>query len=575
MKSVGRIFRIIWLTIRTFSLLIGFGVIGLLVWLLIAQPWQKTEVAVADGTVIDLTFQGQLAEKPVSGNFLNIARGQGMSVYRLSQIIRTAATDARVKGLIIDLSAAQVPLAQAEELAEAMADYRMSGKRAYAFSSSWDLGRYRLAAAFSDIWMPASGDFSVTGLTMISPYAREFADDQGISAELEKRKSYKSAADFLTERGMNRDLREANQALLDDLRRTALDGIAAARKDHLTVQHIEAALTNAFWRPDLARSLGLIDKLAHRADLNTAMSGPRMVAGSYLPAALKTPTAAESTIALISASGAIRGGRNNPLDADSIADLSLINELRMAEEDDRIDAIILRVDSPGGGYTPSDAIVQTMVQMQKPIIVSMGPVAGSGGYMIAMAGDRIVAHPSTITGSIGVIGGKIVIEDLLDDWGVAVETVESGPFGAVNSPMVPYTPAERVLLAKRIDTIYREFTEAVAFHRELTPEATEAAAQGRIWTGKQALDLGLVDQLGGFRVAVAEAVTALKLDSNVAVAVIEYPDLSPFDRIAHTADLGMLTARDAYSWIGSPERVLDRLEDEGGIRVEMPTFYLK
>ena len=259
----------------------------------------------------------------------------------------------------------------------------------------------------------------------------------------------------------------------------------------------------------------------------------------------------------------------------TITDQDLIRDLLAASKDPAIDAIVLRIDSGGGGYSPSDAILQTIAGIDKPVIASMGPVAASGGYMIAMAADRIVAHGATITGSIGVISGKIVIRDLLEDYGIELESVEAGPFGGINSPLAEYSIAERTRLIRRVDTIYDEFTSAVASYRGMPPDDVEAVAQGQVWTGRQALDRRLIDGVGGILSALAEASNALSLETGVPVAVVEYPRLSRSERLSGVIGRSFDRIQTGLDWFGPPESVLKRLERRSGIRAEMPFMVIQ
>lgn len=571
-----RLFRWIWAAIRTVSLLIGFTVIGLIVLLLALAPWEDTTTDIADGSILDLSFEGRLGEKAVTGNFVQLARGQGLSVFRLSRIIQAAAKDDRIASIYIDLSAAEVPLAHAEELADALSLYRNSGKPAHAYSSSWDLGRYMLATGFTEIWMPKSGDFGVGGLKMVMPYAAELADDLGIEPQLEKRKEFKSAADFLLARGMTPAQRQANTELLAQLYGEALGRLhTRPALTERSSQTLVSDLDAAFWDAGKAAELGFIDRLGHREELQKDMEGPRIKAVAYLPEAMTQPDEPAAAIAFIAASGGIREGQANRLDGDTITDQDLVRDLLAASKDPDIDAIVLRIDSGGGGYSPSDAILQTIAGIDKPVIASMGPVAASGGYMIAMAADRIVAHGATITGSIGVISGKIVIRDLLEDYGIELDTVEIGRFGGINSPLAEYSIAERTRLIRRVDTIYDEFTSAVATYRDLTPADVEASAQGQVWTGRQALDRGLVDSVGGILHALAEASKALSLETGAPVAVVEYPRLSRSERLSGVIGRSFDRIQTGLDWFGPPESILKRLERRSGIRAEMPFMVIQ
>lgn len=572
-----KLFRWIWGAIKAVVFLTGLGVIGLAVLILVLQPWERDSADVPEGAVLDLTWEGRLGEKPVNGNMLQLARGDGLSVFRMMRAIERAAEDERISGILVDLSRAEVLLSHAEALAGSMASFRKSGKSSHAFSSSWDIGRYALGANFGEVWMPDSGEFGVGGLKMISPYAAELANELGIEAQIEKRKEFKSAADFLLSRGMTPAQRQANSTLLEDVWYSATDlfGLGRSTLGEATTQEVTDRLREAFWNVPEARDQGLIDHLAHRLAFMESVRGPRIGVRRYMPEAMRQPDSAAGTVAYIAASGNIAEGRTNPLDGGTITDESLIEMLVSASRDPEIDAIILRIDSGGGGYTPSDAILSAIEAIEKPVIASMGAVAGSGGYMIAMAADHIVAHQMTITGSIGVIGGKIVVEDLLDEWGVSLDSVQAGPYAGANSPLTSYTFAQRQKLVRRIDEIYATFSGEVARLRDLSPAEVEKAAQGRIWTGNQALELKLVDELGGPDTALLAASRLLNIAEGESLGIVEYPRYSSSDRIAGVVGLGIQQATVTLGWLRSPETVLDKLEAESGIRAEMPFMLLQ
>jgi protease-4 len=574
-SALGRALRIVWFGLKSILFVVGFLVIGGLVALVVVEPWQPRPPEIADGSVLEITFDERLPESVSEGGFLSVVRGDALTLSRLVRVIDRAAADPRIRAIRMDLSAAELPFVHAETLAGAIGRFRAAGKRTYVVSEYYDLARYRFAAAFDEIWMPAAGEFAVTGVALQTPYAGELVDDLGIDPQLERRKRFKSAANVIAERRMPPELREAMTAMVVDLDDRLKDGIDADRPG--VAEGLEGRLDRALMNPAAALEAGLVDRLGHGFELDDALDAPVITARDYLPLILEQDGDAIRRVALVVASGPISGGWGSPLEGDQVRAERLIATLREADADPAIDAIVLRVDSPGGAYAPSDAIRRAIEALDKPVIVSMGEVAGSGGYMIAMAADRIVAAETTITGSIGVIGGKIVFEELLARNGVRIETVRSGPDAAFNSPFSAYTPAQRQRLSRRIDEIYAEFVERVAEARGLGPAAAEAAAQGRVWTGRQALERGLVDRLGGFRAALEEAAEAAGAGGAADMEIVEYPRIGWRERLRAAADPGFVAARIglAHPLLKKAAETAAVLDQPALIRLEMPLFDLR
>lgn len=570
-----RALRLIWITLKSVIFIVGVLVIGGLIAVLAVQPWERDAPEIADGSVLDLSFAEALPEGAGGGGFLHALRGDSLSLTRMVRIIDRAADDPRIAAIRMDLSAADLPLAQAETLARAVGRFRAAGKQSYVFSESYDLARYRLAAAFDRIWMPASGEFAVTGVALQMPYAGELADTLGIEPQLERRKEYKSAADVIAERRMSPELREALTSLVVDLDDRAKDGIDADRVK--VAEGLEGRLERALLNPSAALETGLVDKLGHRFEFEDAVGGDVVRARAYLPLVQSADDSTGRRVALVVAAGPISGGRGSGLDTGEIRSERLIATLQDAADDPSIEAILLRIDSPGGAYAPSDAVRQAIEAIDKPVIVSMGAVAGSGGYMIAMAGDRIVAAETTITGSIGVIGGKIAVEDLLTSNGVRIETVRSDPNAGFNSPLSRYTFQQRQRLSRRIDAIYADFVGGVAKARNLDPAAAEAAAKGRIWTGRQALELGLVDEIGGLRTAMDATAKALGAESAADIRLVEYPRLDWQQRLEAMADPELVVTRLAASvpLLSRAAETAAELDQPDLIRARMPAFDLR
>ncbi|MDF1720385.1 MAG: signal peptide peptidase SppA [Minwuia sp.] len=566
--------RGIWLFAKAGVFVIGLLVIAGIVAALIFAPWEPQFDDLPPSAVLDLEIVGDLPEKPSNADFAQFVRGDSMTVSRLVRVLDRAAADSRITGLDMDLSLADLRLTDVEALLPAIAAFKASGKPTRVFAESYDLARYRLASGFDEIWISPSGEFAVTGVALEMPFAGELVDRLGIKPALEQRKDFKTAADVLKRRSMESHVRVAFAELVQDIHRSALNDIAEGRG--LTFAQVQAALETALLNPEAALQNGLLDRAAYATAFHDAAGKPKVGFAGYLPELQDPLDGSAPTIALIVASGQISGGKGSGFGSNVITDGALIEELRAADEHSQVDAILLRIDSPGGAYGASGAIRAAMADIDKPIVASMSAVAGSGGYMIALGADAIVAHPSTITGSIGVISGKIVVDELLDDYGVRFEIIRSERNAAIFSPFADFTSDQQARLSRRVDAIYDAFTGMVADARKLPPEQVEAAAQGRVWTGSQAFGLKLVDATGGFGTAFDLLRQRLGVAAGRELHVAEFPGGSAQDRFLEVIQDGFAGARAAMH---GPEVSIDSMRDhlaaEAGIQLMAPDLTLR
>lgn len=574
MGRLLRFLRGIWLFAKAGVFIIGLLVVGGLVAALIFAPWDQQGDALPASAVLDVAIVGDLPEKPSNADFRQFVRGDSMTLARMVRVLNRAAADDRISGLDVDLSLADLRLTDVEALLPAIARFKANGKTTRIFAENYDLARYRLASGFDEIWISPSGEFAVTGVALEMPYAGELVDRLGIKPALEQRKDFKTAVDVLKRREMASHVRVAFAELVQDIHRSALNDIAMGR--NLTLIEVKAALEAALLNPDAALQNGLLDRAAYATAFHDPAGRTTVDFASYLPE-LENPVDADApTIALITASGQIAGGKGGGIGNNVITDGALIAELRAAAEHPDIDGILLRIDSPGGAYGASDAIRAAMARIDKPIVASMSAVAGSGGYMIAIGADDIVAHPSTITGSIGVISGKIVVDDLLDDHGVRFEIIRSERNAAIFSPFADFTPDQQARLSRRVDAIYDAFTGLVVDARKLPPEQVEAAAQGRVWTGSQAFGLKLVDATGGFETALTFLRQRLGVSAERELHIVEFPGGSAQDRFLEVIQNGFVGMGAALQ---GPQISIDSMRDylaaEAGIQLMAPELTLR
>ena len=435
----------------------------------------------------------------------------------------SAERDPRIKGVVLRVGSANLSIAQAQEIGAALKKFRASGKFVIAHSQGFlasGLGDYLTAASANEIWMQPGAPFTAAGEGGGQIFLRGLLDKLNATPQIVKRADFKSAADQYMEKNMT----PADRLQLTRLMQSWYDGATAgaASERHLTRERVVAAFEASPQFTENARAAGLIDKVgfdddAQAAGLARAGDGAKLIAFADFERTRREAGQYGSgpRVALIQASGEIfdGGASGGGLFGGNevIAGDVLSKAIRAAADDKDIKAIILRVDSPGGSVTASDQILDAVRKAQakgKPVIVSMGGVAASGGYYIALSANRIVAEPGTITGSIGVLTGKVSIDRSLALAGVGTDTVGVGRNALYNSEFVPYTPDQLAALNREADTIYADFTAKVAKGRNLPLAKIQDIAKGRVWSGADARGNGLVDELGGFWTA-AEAARRL------------------------------------------------------------------
>ena len=452
--------------------------------------------------------------------------------------LNAAARDERVKGVYLRVGGASLSVAQAEEIGKALTRFRKSGKFVIAHAQGFPsagLGDYLAASAAGEIWMQPKSPFYAAGAGGGKIYLKGLFDKIGAKPEIAKRAQYKSAADMFMADGMSDADREQTMALLHSWYDTAVAETAAARR--LDAKKVMAAFEESPQFSEDAKTAKLIDRLgydddAENAALRRAGAGAETIdfmryaetrhAGDGLTA---TPR-----LALVEVSGDIVEGNTaaDPFGAvENAGGDDIAGALRDAAKDDSIKAIILRIDSPGGSVTASDQILDAVKKAQKagkPVVVSMGGVAASGGYYIALSADRIVAEPGTVTGSIGVFTGKFSFDKTLEKIGVKTQLVGVGKNALMASDLAPYTDAQWAAVNAEADTIYADFTAKVAAGRKMPLAKVMKIAGGRVWSGRDAKNVGLVDKLGGFDASVAEARKLAKLKPGERVEFIRYPE---------------------------------------------------
>lgn len=453
------------------------------------------------------------------------------------QLLWQAADDPRVVGLYLEVGDDNAGLARVQELRDAISRFRAKGKFAIGFAE--ELGGngdhfadYYLASALDQIWMQPSGGFQVMGLAVESPFLRGGLDKLGVKVEGGKRWEYKSAPDTFTETGFTAPAKQNLQQLIDSLYSQFINDVARERK--MPAAKLRQLIDSAPFEAERALKEKLVDKLGYRADAmnevwKRADSTRDLVTLQEYAGDDKRPHATSGdVIALVRATGTITSSTGGGLlDDDSVATSDdVVDALDSAARAKEVKAIVLRIDSPGGTYPAADAMADAVARARsagKPVVVSMGDVAASGGYLAAVRADVIVAQPATITGSIGVFGIWPVATELLNTLGVKFERLSTGGNAGMYSTFQPPTDAQKAAINKALDLIYDDFTRQVGEARKLDPAKVDAAARGRVFSGVDAKQAGLVDELGGLQLALQIAKAKAGIDEAKPIRVRLFP----------------------------------------------------
>ncbi len=521
-----------------FLAMLGFLVLLFVVGIGVAWHYlAPRQPVIAASTILDLDLTRGLTEAPTGDGFAQLLLEERLSLRDVLDALQRGGDDARVKGVVARVGSDAIGTATVQQLRDAIEAFRAKGKFAIAFADSFgEFGpgnrAYYLATAFDEIWLQPLGQVGLTGLRVESPFLRGTLDLVGVVPRLDHRSEYKSAMNTMTDKMMNAAEREETEAIVKSVFGQIVRDVANARR--IAEPDLRKIVDGGPYLSADAEKLRLVDHVGYRDEAVTAARGraggiaallrPR----PYLERAGR-PNREGPTIALIYGIGVIQrgGSEDNPLSGSGVfGSEGAAHAFRTALADPAVRAILFRVDSPGGSAVASETIWRETVRARQaniPVIVSMGDVAGSGGYYVAAAADKIVAEPATLTGSIGVVAGKMLTSGLWDKLGVHWDSVEAGQNAAFFSAIEDYTPDGTRHFENILDTIYAGFKERVADGRKLDKATVEKVARGRVWTGEDAKALGLVDALGGYETALRLAKIAAHLDAEAQITLQQYP----------------------------------------------------
>ena len=492
---------------------------------------------VPEKTILEADFEQALPEDIPDNPTAKFLMNERPTVRDVVDALDRGAEDDRVVGMVARIGAAPLGIAKVQEIREAVQRFRAHKKFAIAYAETFGEfgpgnGAYYLATAFDQIYLQPSGDIGLTGIIMETPFVKGTLAKLGMTFHGDHRYEYKNALNTLTETKYTSPHKEAMTAIMTSWFNQMKEGICQARQ--IAPEKFQAMVDGGPYLGKEAVDAKLVDGVAYRDQVYTqarSKAGARaqfLYLGKYLDRA-GHPHERGKAIALVFGLGGVTRGKSDydPVQgSQNMGSDTVAGAIRAAAADKDVKAILFRVDSPGGSYVASDTIWREVVNARKagkPVIVSMGDLAGSGGYFVAMAADKIVAQPGTITASIGVLGGKMLTSGLWDKVGLSWDEVHQGNNATMFTGTHDYTPAEWARFEAWLDRVYVDFTSKVADGRKLPKEKVLEIAKGRIWSGQDAKNLGLVDELGGYDTALNLARKAANIPDGEDVRIVVYP----------------------------------------------------
>jgi len=523
-----------------------------------AQP-----VAVKPNTYLEIPLSGSLEERPVSDFMMSyFSSGEALSLHDIWLNVHKAKADRNIKGILLRLGSLGCDWAKTNEIRNLVLDFRQSGKKVYAYiQETLDFDKeYYLATACDRIILHPLGSLFINGIGGQIPFLKGALDKLGIEVEVERVEEFKTAYNMFTEEGFTENHREMMESLYESLFSRYIQTIGRARgKDDDEMRRI---IDQGIFHAEKAKALSLVDDLLYEDELEELLKDGKMKVRRISHAQyLKSRDASSGLnrgkkIALIYGVGPIHTGES--IKGQSMGSSTLSRWLKKARIDKSIMAVVFRVDSPGGSAVGSDIIGRevALTKKQKPVIVSMSDMAGSGGYWVAMDAHKIVAHPQTLTGSIGVIFGKFNLVKLYEKLGISSEKLNYGQNADMFSSFRRLTPDERLLLKEQILWSYDHFISKVASGRKMTKAEIDKVGRGRVWTGSQARDIGLIDDLGGLTEALMLAKEKAGIPADESVRLVVWPKKTSFWKSIlqkPQATMNLISSRAMGKWIKTLE----------------------
>jgi protease-4 len=486
---------------------------------------------VADGSTLMFRLEGSSPEQPSVEIPIPFWESQSpLTVRDTWEMLHGAAQDKRIKAMVLAPQGVGAGWAKLQEIRDGILAFRKSGKPVIAWLRNPRTREYYLATAADHIYLAPEDVLDVKGLRAELTYFRKTMDKLGVQMEVERIGKYKDAADMFTRTSMSEETREVMTSVIDQLFGRVVDVVATSRKR--SPEQVRALIDQGPFLGPQAKSGGLVDDLLYEDQVLDELKKrlgqkelKKISHRDYLRALSPSPGKSQRIAYIVGEGSILRGRADGAGSEDLIASESFIRLLRQVGNDAGIRGAIVRIDSPGGDAIASDDILRELklLSKKKPMVISMSDVAASGGYFISMTGDPVLAYPDTITGSIGVIYGKLNLRGLYDKLGIQKELLTRGRFADIDSDYQPLSDAGRMKLRESIGSIYQGFLVRVAEARKRKPEEIDALGQGRVWMGAQAKERGLVDELGGLDRAIEMLRAKAQIPAEEKIRLVPYP----------------------------------------------------
>ncbi|MFZ0594360.1 MAG: signal peptide peptidase SppA [Bryobacteraceae bacterium] len=508
-----------------FTFVILFVAVGVLI-----KIGSSKKPTIASNSALVLNLEGDLPEVPSIDIEIPLLQTQAPPTIRdMWAAMHAAATDPRIKAIVLKPRNLSVGWGKLEELREEIAEFKQrSGKPVYAYLETPGMHEYFLASIADKIYVSPDDYLEVKGFLIEETYLKGTLDKLGIGFDVDHIGRYKDAGDIFTRSNMSSDTREVMNGVLDQVLGSFCTAVGGGR--HKSPDDIRALIDQGPFLAAAAKSAGLVDELGYESqlyrDLTSRVKAAQLAKLSYKTYVRSVASSGERIALLAGEGDIIRGSLDQPLSqTDVIASDTFSKTIDQVRKDSTIKGVILRVDSPGGDAVASDEILHELqlLSAEKPVVISMSDLAASGGYFISMTGDAIVAYPDTITGSIGVLYGKPNFRGFYGKIGVTKDLLSRGKFADIDSDYTPLSDPEKQKLHEGIVSTYRSFVTKVAAARKKSYEQIDLVAQGRVWMGAQAEQNGLVDRLGGLDSAVELIRERAKLPARARVNLVAYP----------------------------------------------------
>jgi protease IV len=527
---------------------------------------------------LHLRVPATLSEAPGNESILSDPDDMPPLTTELSRLIRDAATDENIIGIRFEVTASTMGWGQTQEIRSAVSDFVASGKECIAWAESFSNKEYMLASPCSTVALAPAGVTLVNGISMTQSYYAELFEEWDIHPNFAHVGDFKSAVEPFERSGPSEAASEATNALLDSLYGQLVATIADGRQ--LSSAAAEALIDDPPITPDQVLESGMVTSLKYRDEIFPASTDEfELISTSdYLRKRRRVWQQGEQRIAVLYASGTIVNGSSGQslFGGEFIGDRSINRHLREVQDDPSIKALVIRVNSPGGSGSASDAIwreVQKVKELGKPVVISMSDYAASGGYYISMGADHIYAQPGTLTGSIGVFGGKVNIAGLYEKLGISLHTYRRGKYSTLFSSTEDFDEEQRAKYQDFLESFYKIFVTKASEGRNMSYDELHKVAQGRVWTGEQALDLGLVDSLGGLNDAMDKAAELSNLAQYGTIIlpqrksfleqIIEELDGGPIEQMSMPLPDEVLESMDATF-------LLDKVLKDNGVAAMLP-----